>query len=465
MRENSYIKYYSAHFDHYQFKFRKRNTKMEAITVHHTSITLAESNDVIEFHYIIHPITSKMWIAGTMVCHSLKYVNSHKALQRHVSKEHKSTLEDLIKEHTIGKLPKKLQKSSIMIDETGFKMLIFGSRLPIAKQYAKSLFGIMFGSVSSLIDANSPSTSSLTTNNNEETLLQKIQRLERENSKYKTEVVKYENKVTKTHRKLIVEKTIKKHNINVCKKVMEKLEISKKRTIPDIESILPNKVHMIALYILNRNVDPSKFNEQNRPFHYVSRSQKERIDEFDKIIADSIRFHTESVHERDERGNLSIRQPKNIPKSCLWLKNATCYFKKQVPNAITQWIDVKYWNNPLWFGITMTWNKLQFLNKQQLIAKMHSNQNDYPQFINSLNIRSDDDLISHCYTSFEDEQEVLQMLVEEDVERTLKEFEIVDQLKYSENDLTMDEIAQEVENYESDDDMDNADGTTITDLG
>ncbi len=667
------------HIHHCAKSFQEIGTKMAQITIHTFTMCVPNSDDFLEFCYIVHPNTKKLWFSGVMLARSLKYVKKQHALHTHVRLENMKILSELIDGYVVAKFPKNVQRISIMVDEEGFNSLILGSRLPTAQAYKKWVCGEVLPNIrqkgyyvqsvrntpnfasafnasttsSSRAEMSTPATETATvptsTNSTEETadstslstdeipstssrstvltppptppesntttsateqqierynsdedtltLLQKIQRLEHENkerqvelvkfqgelnkyeskfaefqnevakcelevarykqeyesevARYNNEIVQYEDRIVqyedkivkyedrivqyedrivkyeekidnfvdtvnnyhnqnqvledeinifrnelgvygnsivhmsrmhkrkcmdmerhtaekiqrmtesykqkeeeclKTRCKMIIQKKLKKYNIDICKKMMEKLEIAKNRTIPNIEAILPNKVHMIALYILDRNTE-SAFTEENRPFHYVSRSQKERIDDFDKMIADSTASLANAVHERADNGLLSTRPTKTIPKSCLWLHKASCYYKQKCPNAVTQWVDLKYWKNPLWFGIVLNRNTLKFLNKEELCSKLNTKNRDYKKFMISRNIRTVDDLLRLCYTPLENEKQTLQMLVEEDLQRTLKEFEINEKMKYTVSDLSMDELLEGIHNEVFDDDM------------
>ncbi len=220
-----------------------------------------------------------------------------------------------------------------------------------------------------------------------------------------------------------------------CVKMMAS---TKDRVIPDIAEELPNKVNFLALYVLDRNTTQT-FDDNIRPKHYISRSQKQRIDNFDKVIAESMKSVGELVCDQ-EAGKTVVQKRKAVPKGYEWLNNAQCYFKHQCPNAVAQWVDFKQRHNPLWFGIKERYNMFWFMTKDELKAKMDEKHDKYEYFYEKFNICTYDDLYTMCYTPYEREKEVLRSLIEEEIEKTNSQFDMTKHLKRTIKDITMDEF-------------------------
>ncbi len=441
---------------------------MEAISIRKFSQLTPDTNDLLEFHYIIHPKDQKIWIRGRDVTRSLKYKNFSVSLNQLVLNENKTIWKELVDGYEVKNLPKNWQPHTIMINEQGFNHLLMRSNMPAGRQYVKWLCsGVLpFISKTSHNMHSNENSSSESTDSQEQsvenydptyvTIIDKIGHMNEIEKKYEevqTEKDKLCQKLQKceelcknTYYKYIAQKIMIEHNLAVHRKSVSLARSLKNRVIPDIRQKLPNKVHMIALYIINR-IPSMEFNDEKRPFHYITRSQKERIDYFDKIIAKCNTTASNMIVDDENADNVTSPEQTTVPNWCSWLKHATCYFKEFCPNAITQWIDTKYRNeNPLWFGLSIKYNYIIFLTKTELREKMMiSNSDDCSNFFELHDINNSDDLIMKCYTPYEKEKEVFEAIIQQALKRTQDECTMTDSLKYSINDVTDDQIQEYID--------------------
>ncbi len=467
---------------------------MEAITIRKFSKVSPNSDDLLEFRYIVHPTTNHLWFKGSSVSKSLKYATSSKAVTKLVAKDNKMLWKDLTAGFEVKNLPKNWQPITTMIDEAGFNQLMMRSTMSMAQEYVNWVCTDVLPSIRKtgcyihpIYASQEQQTTTVVNYNNDPTIVEKIRRLQHENSKMQlecyttrcknTELVTMNEELAKkaeeltrnlqnmeqlyqqTQIKYITQKVLTDHTLVARQKAVSVINSIKGRVIPNIQQKLPKKVHIVALYVLDKN-SAIEYHETNRPNHYISRSQKERIDKFDKIIA---RCNTsvsnmvvEQADSTADSTNVTIHnQSAVVPESCSWLQYATCYVKECCPNAITQWIDTKYSNqNPIWFGMTMRYNHIKFLTKNQLQTKFSSlKPAANRKFCRMHNISNDDDLIRKCYTPYEKEKEVLQSLIKESLKRTQNEYEIADSLMLSIKDVPIHKI-QEYFNKPSDPDED-----------
>ncbi len=150
-------------------------------------------------------------------------------------------------------------------------------------------------------------------------------------------------------------------------------------------------------------------------------------------------------------GNVVFKVTRRLSKEYEWMNHATGYYKKQCPNSITLWANIKFSENPLWFGTFMKNSRIRFLTKAELIEKtekaIRSKSPRMETFVKKYNIKKPEDVFKYSYTPFENEKDVLVRLIEEDMAQIIKEFELNEKIKKSIHDLTNVELKKALEEY------------------
>ncbi len=277
---------------------------VNAITITQHKVAFPDTNDVLDFHYIVHPETHKLWFTGVNIARCLKYTHPPNAIAKYVPEVHKISWSNLIEGFDIANMPENWQNNCIMIDEIGLNYLIMKSTLPKAELYKNWICEEVLPSISStgtytLSENNTKAIRKpralnyktkyerqLMENQNQSLQLQ-VQKLEHEKEmlKYETNLMKvqYEKQVAMSyalHQKKLTEKfkytsiaqkSLLDHNMDVHAKTVDKLEIAKGRVVPDMNRKCPQKATYVALYRLDR-YDDVTFSEENRPIHFITRS-------------------------------------------------------------------------------------------------------------------------------------------------------------------------------------------------
>ena len=95
---------------------------------------------------VLGTVTNPLFLAG-QIAGFLEYVDTTKAIYKHVSKEHKTTIRDLMERSpNLGDLVK-LHKDTVLINEMGVYELIFSSKMEKAKQFQKWVFSDVLPSI------------------------------------------------------------------------------------------------------------------------------------------------------------------------------------------------------------------------------------------------------------------------------------------------------------------------------